>query len=140
MSVEDRSVENGQQSKNTSECDEKQQLFLRRLEEAVANGGTKNLWRQYGNRITMQFKERNLEAKVRGENATHLCSTAVYLHVLALYNMYITPRSLFRSHLNKLTTSVWLFSVSSCSSTSPRPSSCLSEGSLSTSVLPFAPR
>ena len=65
--MEDKSIEGGQ-SKNASECDEKQQLFLSRLEEAVANGGTKNLWRQYGNRITMQFKDRNLEAKVRGEN------------------------------------------------------------------------
>ena len=64
ISVEGKPGKGGQHPKNASDCDEKQQLFLSRLEEAVANGGTKNLWRKYGNRITMQFKDRNLEAKV----------------------------------------------------------------------------
>ena len=44
--------------------DDNQRVFLTQLKEAVTNGGTKNLWKKHGNRVTMQFKDRNLEAKV----------------------------------------------------------------------------
>lgn len=55
-----------QQSDSTqANSDDKEQLFLSSLEEAVTNGGTKSLWKKYGNPITMQFKDRNLEAKVK---------------------------------------------------------------------------
>jgi hypothetical protein len=47
-----------------SDVDDGQRVFLAQLKEAVTNGDTKNLWKKHGKRITMQFKDRNVEAKV----------------------------------------------------------------------------
>ena len=49
---------------NMTDADDNKEVFLTQLKGAVTNGGTKKLWKKYGNRITMQFKERNMEAKV----------------------------------------------------------------------------
>ena len=52
------------ENENAMDIGDKHGIFLSELKEAVTNGGTKNLWKEYGKGITMQFKDRNLEAKV----------------------------------------------------------------------------
>ena len=115
----DSTTDNGLPFENMTDLDDKQQVFLTQLEEAVINGGTKNLWKKYGNRITMQFKDRNLEAKVCMHTwGVFSCHYPLYEpHASSHHNI----RSLFRSLLSKCTTSVLVCSASCCSSIWLRP-------------------
>ena len=74
------------QSEASSGSDEKQRVFLTWLEEAVTNGGTKSLWKKYGNRITMQFKDRNLEAKVVLYLLPRLC---LIMHTCCINSQFV---------------------------------------------------